>query len=72
MDRNVALDVAMVPAEQSLSARRAWIEMTTVNRAIHGLRSLSARRAWIEIDLCGLIVKAERSLSARRAWIEIR
>ena len=27
VDRNVSVDVAMVPAEQSLSARRAWIEI---------------------------------------------
>ena len=27
VDRNVAADVAVVPSEQSLSARRAWIEI---------------------------------------------
>ena len=27
VDRNIPADVAMVPVEQSLSARRAWIEI---------------------------------------------
>ena len=27
VDRNISLDVAVVPLKQSLSARRAWIEM---------------------------------------------
>ena len=50
MDRNVSAYVAVVPVEQSLSARRAWIEIK-IPRAITdtGLLSLSARRAWIEI-----------------------
>ena len=51
VDRNVPLDVAMVPAEQSLSARRAWIEIPTYRWQRSGIvKSLSARRAWIEID----------------------
>ena len=49
MDRNKHAE----PAEQtkaSLSARRAWIEITFVQIIISGYaRSLSARRAWIEI-----------------------
>ena len=59
--------------EQSLSARRAWIEIEIVQiDKILNLASLSARRAWIEISFApqaGTIVTA--SLSARRAWIEI-
>ena len=57
---------------QSLSARRAWIEigiimggpgMTTL--------SLSARRAWIEIEITITDIDFRMSLSARRAWIEM-
>ena len=33
----------------SLSARRAWIEMSTAGAMIAASVSLSARRAWIEI-----------------------
>ena len=36
--------------EESLSARRAWIEMDRWLAGLKGtLKSLSARRAWIEI-----------------------
>ena len=39
---------------ESLSARRAWIEiLTTVLHWCH-IRSLSARRAWIEIASAGM------------------
>ena len=34
---------------QSLSARRAWIEITGRSVEFHLYASLSARRAWIEI-----------------------
>ena len=56
----------------SLSARRAWIEISaacvfTVNLC----KSLSARRAWIEIRMYHPGCLNARSLSARRAWIEI-
>ena len=51
VDRNVTLDVAVVPSEQSLSARRAWIEIAIANTVISCFTSLSARRAWIEIRL---------------------
>ena len=35
----------------SLSARRAWIEMSNHQAVDFSLASLSARRAWIEIEL---------------------
>ena len=35
---------------ESLSARRAWIEIADVVSVQHGGESLSARRAWIEIS----------------------
>ena len=57
---------------ESLSARRAWIEMLlrkitiTVDEG-----SLSARRAWIEMYYGDDLTYSDGSLSARRAWIEI-
>ena len=55
----------------SLSARRAWIEMTTYLDTSSIDESLSARRAWIEITDDVSTGGEIKSLSARRAWIEI-
>ena len=55
----------------SLSARRAWIEISSLDDILAGVKSLSARRAWIEIEARTLVSKTVKSLSARRAWIEI-
>ena len=56
----------------SLSARRAWIEISIMLTKIVIGWSLSARRAWIEIHCPGRTHNAcQWSLSARRAWIEI-
>ena len=57
---------------KSLSARRAWIEISARHRAgPQKCWSLSARRAWIEIASSLDDILAGVSLSARRAWIEI-
>ena len=72
MDRNEQLALKMMKNTESLSARRAWIEIfpTIILYAIIG--SLSARRAWIEmLKKVSVIVPSGSSLSARRAWIEI-
>ena len=72
MDRNNLADLKKRSETQSLSARRAWIEMNSAVNAYAGVPSLSARRAWIEIA-----AKQKNggnntgSLSARRAWIEM-
>ena len=51
MDRNDTVQVVIIVVNASLSARRAWIEITLVQIIISGYaRSLSARRAWIEIS----------------------
>ena len=57
----------------SLSARRAWIEISASGpRATASGWSLSARRAWIEMRVIVRLQPAHfPSLSARRAWIEI-
>ena len=56
----------------SLSARRAWIEISGPLNAACIWVSLSARRAWIEIEVPeDQYTALSESLSARRAWIEI-
>ena len=60
-------------AAQSLSARRAWIEIWHIHGFLYGLpKSLSARRAWIEIVITAMTSQISVSLSARRAWIEMQ
>ena len=54
VDRNLAGVVVVYAAGVSLSARRAWIEITYVARLPRAQVSLSARRAWIEISRRGL------------------
>ena len=49
VDRNHDDMLRYRDAEQSLSARRAWIEMSPLMWPWSPLKSLSARRAWIEI-----------------------
>ena len=50
VDRNVLLTRIILQTPLSLSARRAWIEITvSLILPLSGALSLSARRAWIEI-----------------------
>ena len=50
VDRNLKSNSSFCSDLRSLSARRAWIEMWGVRKAVGSLMgSLSARRAWIEI-----------------------
>ena len=51
VDRNAEAVPAMTKQAQSLSARRAWIEIVAGTRYDRPPLSLSARRAWIEILL---------------------
>ena len=51
VDRNSMYGVMPVSALPSLSARRAWIEISASGRRGTASESLSARRAWIEIDV---------------------
>ena len=48
------------PRLASLSARRAWIEISAQPGAIGIAQSLSARRAWIEINM---LFSAEKCLA---------
>ena len=49
MDRNLLILLGLVSMIWSLSARRAWIEMSYLSMETLCQVSLSARRAWIEI-----------------------
>ena len=50
VDRNHAMQIVVIVMDTSLSARRAWIEMTQgVFNLFSNPGSLSARRAWIEM-----------------------
>ena len=72
VDRNIRALAANPDTQESLSARRAWIEIISVRgRFGSQYASLSARRAWIEIRKKAKSSHSKLSLSARRAWIEI-
>ena len=72
MDRIDAVQIVVVIVHASLSARRAWIEMTYVTRLpraqVVALRKESVDRN--RLYRFSLIF-TRQSLSARRAWIEI-
>ena len=72
VDRNHNNAGLSVQSFESLSARRAWIEIILPPVDTSSVKlSLSARRAWIEIVVLCLSCVLLLSLSARRAWIEI-
>ena len=72
VDRNIFGFRSTFCQVRSLSARRAWIEITDdVSTGGMIKESLSARRAWIEMQISVTTVVGVLSLSARRAWIEI-
>ena len=70
MDRNLDAVQIVVIIVQSLSARRAWIEIGLFGADSVPHQSLSARRAWIEIesptDLVRVILVALRKESVDR------
>ena len=72
MDRNKDVTGLSDVRNASLSARRAWIEISPEENRLRRTLSLSARRAWIEIrTLLRRVRRGQLSLSARRAWIEM-
>ena len=71
VDRNIGVGTTRDSLGVSLSARRAWIEISVGCSTSAHVQSLSARRAWIEIRPWQLCQGVWRSLSARRAWIEM-
>ena len=71
VDRNINCNSNFFQKKQSLSARRAWIEICLKPLIALFDLSLSARRAWIEMPVSVFTDYAAWSLSARRAWIEM-
>ena len=72
MDRNLIGGSNRAVDIMSLSARRAWIEITVPPCA--GLTGrVALRKESVDRNLCFVALKgqAKPSLSARRAWIEI-
>ena len=66
VDRNGAVTVPGAQHQQSLSARRAWIEIGAYAADPSGkMQSLSARRAWIEITPNWARTKS-------RTWVALR
>ena len=72
MDRNLLRKITITVDEGSLSARRAWIEISPAREPfeapIVALRKESVDR---NVYLYNFKMFACMSLSARRAWIEI-
>ena len=57
---------------ESLSARRAWIEIISTNQPAHSSQ-VALRKESVDRNVIGRVVALDvlLSLSARRAWIEI-
>ena len=72
VDRNPYIPLAKVRHCESLSARRAWIEIY-ICAALRSRRNVALRKESVDRNLSGAgAAPAKRmSLSARRAWIEI-
>ena len=72
VDRNISGVNRAIDIVESLSVRRAWIEIYVLSRITTFEVSLSVRRAWIEINQTWWVdIHTSGSLSVRRAWIEI-
>ena len=59
----------MISVNKSLSARRAWIEITALLKSVKSMVSLSARRAWIEIHVLPMIVTS-RPVALRKESVD--
>ena len=72
MDRNFGLSAGRESDTESLSARRAWIEISDIEDKFGGL-VVALRKESVDRNFYYSDKDADwvRSLSARRAWIEI-
>ncbi len=72
VDRNQQFRSNFQGDPKSLSARRAWIEIKLLRRALQG-EQVALRKESVDrnFDICKARAIVARSLSARRAWIEI-
>ena len=73
MDRNAAIRLAVLAYYQSLSARRAWIEIAAIRLAVLAYYQVALRKESVDRNGLGICHYRDdvSSLSARRAWIEI-
>ena len=73
MDRNIVGDVMGKALAESLSARRAWIEIGMSRRSLPD-KWVALRKESVDRNATGLSTKSisKMSLSARRAWIEMQ
>ena len=70
MDRNISEDVSYNIIVKSLSARRAWIEISIVIVILRKRNtSLSARRAWIEISIV-IVILRKRNVALRKESVD--
>ena len=60
-------------SEQSLSARRAWIEILTIKQVSANTCIVALRKESVDRNAENPMISVDKisSLSARRAWIEI-
>ena len=73
MDRNDKGAAHGADPARSLSARRAWIEMTVYDLDNAWIRMVALRKESVDRNhtVQVIIVVVDTSLSARRAWIEM-
>ena len=73
MDRNDTVQIIIVIVHASLSARRAWIEISTRSHPGRPKR-VALRKESVDrnVILLAVLLSFILSLSARRAWIEIK
>ena len=55
--------------QQSLSARRAWIEMLIIRKHPLYIMSLSARRAWIEMSV-SMVASSGTAVALRKESVD--
>ena len=72
VDRNIKGSPYLQIGRQSLSARRAWIEINSTKLPTGG-QTVALRKESVDRNMVarGLLQQLIESLSARRAWIEI-
>ena len=72
VDRNLYCLYCTTLGIQSLSARRAWIEIT-MDGTVHNIRGVALRKESVDRNQEKSVAHEtfDASLSARRAWIEI-
>ena len=73
VDRNLMTTGDVTAPSTSLSARRAWIEISANTAAPLDFSQVALRKESVDRNVDASLLKASKtgSLSARRAWIEI-